>query len=448
MKPGSHRANALFNLLGGASTSLLVLVLPYLLARYLSAEEFAAWVIGFQASLYIPLLGLGIQHVINRSVAHALASQQARDSVTLHEQLQTAWRLVLILAFLGAAVIGVGGFFLMELTQAPAAYESTILGVWYRVGLASALGLLSLFFFGYFGGLQRYEWENAYKAMVAIGFLSLVLMGIWQFGGINPITLANDFAIAIAMGLLILMLAFGLQHPKAQWRDALGVWHPPTGKNYLRGIYGTSMWQVAMLMITGFDILIVARLDFLAVPGYAIALSIMTFLTGFMGALVSPCLPRFAAELAKPQQGQFQHLFLVYQQRLIIACLAISLTLWVLPSALWTMLFGEAAPVFQMVMPILLVANCIRYLTILYTLALVSANLQHRVVVTPLMEGAINVSASVLLGWWLGPIGVALGTLLGALFCLGAHAFYNTARTRSVLPLTPAWILWPWKVAP
>ena len=441
MKPGSHRANALFNLIGGASTSLLVLGLPFLLTRSLSQAEFAAWVIGFQAALYIPMLGLGIQHVINRAVAHTTATQ----GQGLNDQLQTALQLVLILVLVGFVVITFGGFFLMDLTNAPSEFAPTILGVWYRVGIGSALGLMSLFFIGYFGGLQRYEWENIYKASVSLGFLGLVLLSLWITGSLNPLMLANLYILMIVASLAVLVIAFRAQHCAFSLSAVLRPWHNSIRAQYLRGIYGTSMWQVAMLLITGFDILIVARLDFLAVPGYAIGLSVMTFLTGFIGALVSPCLPRFAAELAKGEGGQFRLLFLAYQKRLILACLVITLVLLLIPKTLWMTLFGEAAPVFQLVMPILLLANCIRYLTILYTLALVSANLQHRVVVTPLMEGVINISASILLGSYFGPIGVAWGTLVGAVFCLAAHAFYNSPRTAMTLPLSPRALLFPWR---
>lgn len=143
MSSRSHRLNAVFNLMGGASTSLMILVLPYFLTRYLSQEDYAAWIVGFQVALYVPMFGLGIHHLINRAVAHHLARQEFTQ---LQTSVLAALQMLLILFMLSLLFVWFIGPYVIEFAKAPGNLRESILTVWYRVGFASCLGLLSFFF--------------------------------------------------------------------------------------------------------------------------------------------------------------------------------------------------------------------------------------------------------------------------------------------------------------
>ena len=51
----------------------------------------------------------------------------------------------------------------------------------------------------------------------------------------------------------------------------------------------------------------------------------------------------------------------------------------------------------------------------LYSLAIVAANLQSQIIFSPLLEGFVSLGLNIVLGFWLGPVGVAIGTLCGRL---------------------------------
>lgn len=442
MSSRSHRLNAVFNLMGGASTSLMILVLPYFLTRHLSQADYAAWVVGFQVAIYVPMFGLGIHHLINRTVAHHLARQE-------YSQLQTsalaALQVLLILFVLSLLFVYLAGPYVIEFAKAPENLRESILTVWYRVGIASCIGLLSFFFFGCFGGAQRYEWENLYKAILSLSFIGAVAgFGLMQ-GELTTALLSNMYGAAIGMAMG--SLAFGFLRQRLVSLPGHFRFHQPTLKEYFKGLYGTAVWQLAMLLIAGFDILIVSRVDFLSVPGYSIALSFLVFLTGSISAVVSPCLPRFAAELGQPNHGQFKTLFFNYQSRLLQIMGVILIVLLVIPNTLWENLLKDSAPAFIHVFAVLLLATCIRFITVLYTLAVVSANMQHKVILSPLLEGFTNLSLSIVLGYWLGSIGVAIGTLIGSIVCLVFHSLYNIPRTQAAIPLNIGAIVFPWGIA-
>ncbi len=436
-----YQTNALLNLAGGASSACMVLILPYLLNRLLSQQDYAIWVLGFQAVLYVPMLGLGIHQILNRTIAHSLA---LGDFSQLQRQLGSGFLLVLLLASMVGTLVWVSSPYVGLLSGASSGADQQIGLVWRTIGSGASVGLLSLFFFGCFGGQQRYEWENAYKAMIALGFLSLVWWADIQAITLTPLTLAFAYVMVIGGAMTLLVWRF-IYSDVFSWR-MLKQWHFPTVKSYLRSMYGYGVWQIGILMVSGLDLWIVARVNFAAVPGYAIALSFLVFLSGSISAIAGPCLPLFAAHLAKADQSAFVVLFLVWQKRLLVLVAALCTLLWFTPNAFWQFLLQDSAPIFTQVFPILLLASCLRLSTLLYSLAILSANLQHRIVLSPLVEGSVNLACSVLLGLYIGVIGVALGTLLGALVCLALHALYNIPRTADKIPLTPKALIAPWTV--
>ena len=419
----------------------MVLLLPYLLNRLLSQEDFAIWVLGFQVVLYVPMLGLGIHQILNRTIAHSLA---LGDFTQLQRQLGSGFVLVLFLAFLAGTLVWFSGPYVGLLSGASSSTDQQIGMVWFIVGSGASVGLLSLFFFGCFGGQQRYEWENAYKAMIALGFLSIVWWADLKAITLTPIMLA--FAYMLVIGCALAFLVWRFIYSDAFGLQMLKQWHFPTIKSYLRSMYGLGVWQIGILMVSGFDLWIVARVNFAAVPGYAIALSFLVFLSGSISAITGPCLPLFATHLAKADRSTFLQHFLVWQKRLLVLVIVLSVLLWCTPNSFWQLLLQDSASIFTQVFPILLLATCVRLMTLLYSLAILSANLQHRIVFSPLAEGLVNISCSVLLGLYMGVTGIALGTLLGALVCLLLHAFYNIPRTADKIPLTPQALIAPWTV--
>jgi O-antigen/teichoic acid export membrane protein len=418
----------------------MVLVLPYLLNRVLSQSDYAVWVLGFQASLYVTMFGLGIHQLLNRAIAHHLARGEYE---VLNRNLISALVIVASLAASAFMFVLISAQFVTQITHAQAEHNAVIEQVWRKTGGAASLGLFALFFFGCFGGQQRYEWENVYKAIISIGFIALVLSAIGLGQIITPDVLASLYFVAVIAGLFFLSWRFVAQTQLCI--PSLKDWHLPTAKSYLRGMYGLSVWQIGVLMVSGFDLWIVAKVDFAAVPGYAIALSFLLFVSGSVSAMVGPCLPRFATELGKANYGQFVQIFVAYQAKLLLLLGSLCIVLISLPSQWWTDLLMESAPSFNQVFPILLLATCLRLITVLYSIAVIAANVQHRIIISPLVEGVINLVSSILLAYWFGAIGVAIGTLLGSAACVLFAAFYNISRTVSAVPITALKMMYPWK---
>jgi O-antigen/teichoic acid export membrane protein len=89
------------------------------------------------------------------------------------------------------------------------------------------------------------------------------------------------------------------------------------------------------------------------------------------------------------------------------------------------------------ILTILVVANILRLIGAPYASILIGTGRQRLVTVSPLLEGGSNLIASVVLGIRYGAIGVAEGTLIGAVIGLLGHVFYNIPRTRNEISVSP-----------
>ena len=437
MRPQAHTTNAIWNLLGGASMSVLVLLVPFWLNQSLGAKQYALWALAYQVIVYIPLLGFGLNQILIREVAGTLRSSDTR---AFHTILSNGFWMLIVLMAASFLLVGITGFWMDQLLPISPDARLQFQWMWWVLGGTGSLGLLSLYFFGVFGGHQQYLWENTYKTMVVLSFV----LGLWilsvtkQF---NVLSLAWVYAFAVGIALLSLGLVYYLEgFPKPQRSQV----DRATTAALVRSMYGLGVWQFSMVLVSGLDLWIVARLDFDAVAGYALALSCMTFLMGVGSALFSPSLPVFAKALTDQDRSQFVALFRQHQRWLIATALAIAVGIMVLPNTLWLALFKDSSAAFIAVMPILLLATVLRLLTLLYAYALVGANRQHQIIASPLLEGVLNVGLSIVLGICLGPVGVALGTLAGAVLCLAMHTLYNMPRQRHWVPVHASDLLFPW----
>jgi O-antigen/teichoic acid export membrane protein len=68
-----------------------------------------------------------------------------------------------------------------------------------------------------------------------------------------------------------------------------------------------------------------------------------------------------------------------------------------------------------------------------YATLLLGTGQQKQVIISPLAEGITNLVASIVGAYYLGAVGVALGTLVGSFVSIGMHLFYNVPRTALIL---------------
>jgi O-antigen/teichoic acid export membrane protein len=188
-----------------------------------------------------------------------------------------------------------------------------------------------------------------------------------------------------------------------------------------------------MVLVTGLDLTVVGAYRFYEVGYYAVAATLVTFLGGVFGAIFGAIGSPAAVLHAREDRDGLGRLVSVTTRLGMFLLLATGLPiifganhilrLWVGP-----VYAQHATPLVQ----ILVTANIIRLCVSPYIIAMIGAGEQRRIIVVPLLEGAVNLGGSLVAGYYLGAAGVAIGTLIGSFVSLGGHLVYTMRRKVAV----------------
>jgi O-antigen/teichoic acid export membrane protein len=419
--------NAIWNVTAGLSSAILTIALPPILVRLMPVETFGAWVFCLQVAGYMNILGLGLQAVVSKmvAVAVALGNTAGRDAA-----LSTA-----VLMLLLAGLIGMGGMVLFSICLSgffPSAEADLILDMQQALlllGASFALMLPSTAFNGLFIGIER----NLYYAIPAIltKIITFAVVILAWFYNQTLAAMGLGWFGATAAGTAILVIFWLKYVPNRQ--ISIRLVSRAAAAELVRDALGLTVWNIAMLLVSGAHLLIVARVAHKDVGIYAIASSLALFIAGLMGAFAGAITPRAANLIAQRQHQALAEI--AKSMTLVIIGLGCASTLLLAAWADWLLrlwggkAFTEAAPA---ILSILAFAHCVRNLGLVYVMIAVGGGRQRHMLVTPMVEGLVSVSASVVLGARYGSIGVAAGMLIGAVVGIGLLAWQNILHQVSV----------------
>jgi O-antigen/teichoic acid export membrane protein len=305
------------------------------------------------------------------------------------------------------------------------------------VGGSLALGLPASIFSGIFVGLQRNEIPAAVTG--ATKLLAAFFLVIAARRGGSLTAMAATWALVHLAGYCAQYLACRRLVPEITPRlFASGA----AFRELLSFVASLSVWNFAMLIIGGLDVTLVAMIDYPRVPFYAVATTAVTFFIGFHGAILNALLPSAAVMHAREGAQRLGELVISTTRATTALLLFTGLPFIALAGSLLTVWVGpQYARESRLLLQLLLVANIIRLSAGAYSTALLAAGEHRRVILSPILEAGINLLVSVLAGLWLGAVGVAIGTLAGAIVSVAAHWFYNMPRTRSIAIRTGSYVL-------
>ena len=285
--------NAIANLGRGGLTGLVALVLPPVLVRHMTPAAYAVWVLILQACAYVGYFDFGLQTAVGRYIAFAAEKQDIaqRDSVfsTAFAGLAVCALLSIVL-LLAAAAIAPWIF-----PAIPANLITQMRWALLIVGTATAVGLPASAWNGVFIGLQRNELPamtvGGARLMSAIALLLVVLAG----GSV--LTMAIVMALSLLVSYAAQYLLLRRLVPDIRFRADLA--QRSTAAELSRYCSGLVVMSFSMLLVTGLDLVLVARFDFAAVTPYSVAAGLITFVGGAVYAVINVIMPHAAGLHAK-----------------------------------------------------------------------------------------------------------------------------------------------------
>jgi O-antigen/teichoic acid export membrane protein len=422
--------NALANLGRGVAAGIAALFLPPILVRHMSQLDYTLWVLVLQIAAYASYLDFGLQTAIGRYVAFANEKKdpELRDGIfsTAFLVLSGASLISILL------ILAVGSAAHRLFPQIPVEVLPQMRVALFILGSSVAIGLPASAWSGVFVGLHK----NEVPAIVigASKILSAVALAAIVWRGHSIVVMAVVMALFNVFSYIMLFIFAGRVVPEIRFHRSLVRW---SSARELAGYCSSlTIWSFAMMLVTGLDLLLVGHFQISALASYAVAASMVTVIAGAQSAIFSAMIPHAAVMQVRASP--------VDLGRMVITSTRIGILLLVI-SAAPLLIYGEpimrlwagqsyAANGYQF-LRVLLFGNIIRLVGTPYSAILVGTGQQRLVTVSPIAEGLTNLIASLILGYKLGAIGVAMGTVIGGFVGILAHVFYNVPRTSAIIRL-------------
>ncbi len=402
--------NAIANLIRGGASAIVALALPHFLVRSLDHDRFAAWALMLQIAAYATYLDFGVQTAVARFVARymELGDERRRDSLV-----STALALLLAAAVLAIAVFVVIVWRLPHFF--PRIPADLLTELRYSV-LIMGVGASCLLPFSTFSGVLIGLHRNEHVALAIGGsrLLGAIFVVLAARQTTSLLVLGSCIAVVNLLGGAVQFLA--VKHLLPLLRIRRSYVQATTVVELGKFCAGLTAWSISMFLVTGLDVTIVGTVDFQAVGYYSVAAALITLFAGANGAVCSAFMTPVAALHASGEKDRIRHLILVTTRLNTFANLIVTSGMFLFGHLFLRLWVGEsyAAPAVTIV-DILVVANTIRLIGNPFAWTLIATGQQRLGIAQGVVEGVTNLFASITGAILLGAVGVAWGTLVGAI---------------------------------
>lgn len=422
---GNLLKNSAANVVRIGLTSLIAILLPIYLTHHLSIQVYGAWILILQISAYVSYLNLGVQTALAKFVAEY---RTKLDNARCNECVSAGLLIMLVATLLGMLLTCVLVFFIPRLfPNMPGSMLHEVRLSVFIVGISVSIGLATSVFSGIFLGLERYNVPMVLTVCSRVLYAVVICMAVGFHRGL--VTMASASA-----GVALLTSAGEV----LAWRKFAPFIHismRTVSREMLKRMIAycsiLTVWTACMLFIGGLDITIVGHYAFHQVAFYSIGNSPNNLILMVIGALLGPLLPATSAYSVKSSALQMGEMLLRITRYSTLMLLGTGLPVIVGGYLLLRVWVGQAYASHSVIfLQVLLLANIIRNLAAPYSTLVVATSRQRVGTASAVSEAVINLSCSIVLAQHLGAIGVALGTLIGAVAGVAMHFGVTMHYTR------------------
>ncbi len=428
--------NVVSNVVRGGATAAVALALPHFLVKSLDPDRFAGWSLILQIAAYCSFLDFGLQTAVARFVAQAIERQDYDRVRKLIDTAVTLLSLAGMLALLIIGVVNVNAGSLFHGIPANLLHEFKV------AVLIMAFGAAALLPFSAYTGTLIGKHENEYTALAiggsrCVGALGAILVA--HYTRSLPLMACSISAANIGGGLLQMFIVsrriegFHLPHFKMD-RSVL--------REFIPYCSGLSFWSLGMLIVSGLDVTIVGHYAFEAAGYYAICVTAINMFSMGNSAVMSAFLAPFSAMHV---QGDFNKTRdIVVRSTRVNTAINVAALAAVIVYGRPLLHFWVGSAYADRAYPILLVlmiTQTIRLMGSSFSIALIASGHQSANLIPAIVEASTNLVGSIYGVLYLGPIGVAYGSLLGAIAGIPALIVY-AVKERPDLRVTREDLAW------
>lgn len=421
--------NAVANIINGSANAVFALVLPPLLLKRMSLDEYSLWVYCLQTGALIGYLNLGIQTAVGRYVA--LYEDKKANVI---KTIELANKILYGMLIVGIAIAIALGFFINDLVQiSNVKLQDVAPQIIIIVSAGYAISLLTNSYFGYFVGVRKNHipmWVNL-ASKIILGFLvvSLASRGLLiisiAFLTVNVVTTLVSFLLwRLTVPHKVSMLSV---QDKSDYKNK---------KQFIHFCIGLSVWNLGMLLVSGMNTSIVGYYSFNDVAYFAMANGIVMALVGFVSTGLNPLIQVFTSQYAKDDcKTSVKIIYASTRALSLFMLLSFALYFIVRDVFLFSWLQHDYAVHVGSFIDLLIIGACIRVLNIPYALALIATGNQNKALLGALVEGFINIVVGVFLCSTLGAKYITVAMIISSIVATLYNILVNVRLTKKDLPI-------------
>jgi O-antigen/teichoic acid export membrane protein len=406
-------------------------VIPVVLVRRLTPQTYNIWLLMLQLGAYVSFLDFGFQTAVSKFIAEFDARNEYEECGRI---LSNA-----VILLIAVALIGILGLLSISLLvprlfpQIPASLIPEVRVGMCLIGLASAVALPASAFSGVFVGMQRSTVPVTIQSIAKVVASAFIILCVLRQTSL--VTMAATVAAVNIAGSFIQFLVWRVS-PYFRYGLSWKLRDRRILKSLMRYCGVLAIWTVSMLFIGGLDTTIVAHYDFRSTAYYAISSSITLFLSSIGAAFCGPLIPGISALSTSNNSRELGNKFIRSSRIASVLTLGTMIPPLVFGHFAYDLWLGHnfalnGTPILR----ILLLSYAIRHLGLPYSTTVLGLGRQWSITWSPVIEGIVNLTCSILLARAYGAIGVAYGTLIGAVVGIGVHFTLGMSRTADVLAI-------------
>jgi O-antigen/teichoic acid export membrane protein len=411
-------------------TSLVALILPAYLTHRLPVSIYGAWALILQLGGYVFFLDLGVQ----TSVAKFIAEYEARgDLAGASRRASAGFAMMTIAGLLGIALtIGLAWQVPRLFHGMPAALYRDVRVSVLMIGASLAFQLVCSVFGAIFLGLQRYGIPMSIAVVNRVLYTIAVCLAVFLHGSLAEM----GFAVAVVNVTTSIAQFVAWRRLASRIRISLRLVDGRVLGQMAHYCALLAIWSIGMVFVSGLDLTIVGHYDYSQTAYYSIAILPTNFVVMIVSSAMGPLMPASSAlstQRTPTEMGQilgrttrYSTMMLLLTGLPLIICGFPILRLWVGPV--------YALHSFEY-LQILILANILRSSFLPYATMVVATGKQAYGIAAAVSEALVNLGASLYLARHYGAVGVALGTLFGAVTSVALHfavSMHFTYRTLSI----------------
>lgn len=411
--------------------TVVALVLPSYLVHHLPVEKYSAWVLILQLAATVSFLDLGLQ----TGVAKFIAEHHARgDRKLAGRYASSGFALMLLTGALGVVLSAALSADVPNLFHdMPSSLRHDGRVSIFLVGASLAFNLSCSIFPGVFVGLQRYTVPILLSVLNKLLFAGVIVVALTFQSSLASMGAAVA-AVNVFTGLLqIVLWQRKASHISVAWKLV----ERAQVREIVRYCFLMGIWSVGMLCVNGLDLTIVGRYAFHETAFYSVASQPTTFMITVLSATLAPLLPASSALSTYRTSKEMGNVLARTMRYSTTLLLLTGLPLLVYG---YTALHVWVGPVYAShcvgYLRILVLGNMIRILCAPYATMVVGVGKVWEATGAPVVEAVINLGLSLYLARHLGAIGVAYGTLAGAVASVTMHFLVSMRFTQDKLAVS------------